>query len=166
MWLRWLELTADDGAVAVLVPPDRRPSVLRRSFGIQNSAVRCYLSTDRCRPMPTRIVYSKNLNSSPKASGAARGAKRTTGAKIPAAEAKGAARKLKRGQTGTAKLKQAGPNPKIVVDTEGRRHALQTLDAHSRNFGHDFGEAFKKSVKRARRDNTRIIGRPDIAVAK
>jgi hypothetical protein len=95
-----------------------------------------------------------------------RKAKRAAGAKFPTAAAKGAARKSKRGQTGAAKLKQFSSPLKIVIDTDGRRHALQTLDVHSKNFGHELGEAFKKNVKKARRENTRIIGQPDIAVAK
>ena len=93
--------------------------------------------------MPTKVIYSKKRNATKKPS---------------------AVRKPKR--AGAANSKQAAPRFKVIIDSDGCRQKLQTLDVHSRSFGQDFGEAFKKSVRKARRENTRIIGRPDIAVGK
>jgi hypothetical protein len=61
---------------------------------------------------------------------------------------------------------EAGPPTKFVVDVDGRRYRLQTLDVRSKSFGQEFGAAFKKSVKKARRENTSVIGSPDGAVSE
>jgi hypothetical protein len=45
----------------------------------------------------------------------------------------------------------------------GKRSPLHSISAHSKSFGSDLQGAFKKNVGKARRDNKRILGSPDIA---
>jgi hypothetical protein len=60
----------------------------------------------------------------------------------------------------------ASVTEKRVRDTEGQVKTLRTLDAGSRTFGEDLRYVFGRNVAKARRDNKRIIGSTDVAVAK
>jgi hypothetical protein len=49
-----------------------------------------------------------------------------------------------------------------VRDAEGQVKTLRVLDVNSRTFGDDLQYVFSKNVARARRDNRRAIGAPDV----
>lgn len=55
---------------------------------------------------------------------------------------------------------------KRVRDSEGQVKTLHTLDGGSRTFGTDLQYVFGKSVAKARRDNKRLIGSPDVVLTK
>jgi hypothetical protein len=55
---------------------------------------------------------------------------------------------------------------KRVRDSRGQLKTLRTLDAGSATFGQDLQYVFSKNVAKARRDNKRITGAADVAVAK
>ena len=55
---------------------------------------------------------------------------------------------------------------KRVRDAAGQVKMLRTLDAGSRTFGTDLQYVFSKNVAKARRDNKRATGAPDVVVAK
>ena len=52
---------------------------------------------------------------------------------------------------------------KRVRDTAGQMKTLRVLDIGSGTFGDDLQYVFGKNVAKARRDNKRIIGTPDVA---
>jgi hypothetical protein len=102
----------------------------------------------------TRIVYLK----APKSTGK------------PAAKSAGGRNKPKRGavlETATAKKpsKKTKPGSEIVY-REGKRRTVHTLDANSASFGKQLNWVFAQNVKKARKANRRVIGKPDLAVAK
>ncbi len=55
---------------------------------------------------------------------------------------------------------------KRIADAEGRPKTVHTLDANSASFDEDLLYVFGRSVAKARRENKRIVGSPDIAPRK
>jgi hypothetical protein len=104
----------------------------------------------------TKVVYLKAIGLK-----ASSRPKSKTGSAIKSVAGKSLARS--KAKAGAAR-KTLGD--KIVLNSEGQRQKLRTLDARSETFGEDFGYAFTQNVKKARKENTRVIGRPDIAVNK
>ena len=62
--------------------------------------------------------------------------------------------------------KPAAVSEKRVRDSAGQLRTMWTLDAGSPTFGTDLQYVFQKNVNKARRENKRIIGAPDVAVPK
>lgn len=62
--------------------------------------------------------------------------------------------------------RKTGVTEKRVRDLEGQVKTLRTVDLNSRTFGEDLTYVFRKNVAKARRDNKKIIGTTDVAVAK
>jgi hypothetical protein len=123
--------------------------------------------------VPSKLVYLQDLRSATKAYRAIGKAKSTIKAlakpkssKSVAQTGKGAAHKAKPSPASAVSPEPTTLGFKIVLDSKGHRHKLQTVDARSATFGHDFTTAFKKSVQKARRENTRIISRSDLAATK
>jgi hypothetical protein len=52
------------------------------------------------------------------------------------------------------------------VSKDGRITSIRTLDAGSETFGKDFTWTFGANVKKARKENKRVIGVPDRVPAK
>jgi hypothetical protein len=70
-----------------------------------------------------------------------------------------------------AKKKVAKPAAKSVAskrvrDSHGHVRVLHELDFGSDTFGRDFQYVFSRNVKKARRENKRIVGSADVDVAK
>jgi hypothetical protein len=81
--------------------------------------------------------------------------------KVSRSEIRGSAKE----SNGTVRAKGSDSlGVKVVVDSGGQRHRLRILDARSDTFGEDFEYAFSRNVKKARKENTRVIGQPDVAV--
>jgi len=55
---------------------------------------------------------------------------------------------------------------KRVRDTDGRVKTLWTLDLGSATFGQDLQYVFGRNVAKARQDNKRAIGVPDVAIKR
>ena len=55
---------------------------------------------------------------------------------------------------------------KRVRDTDGRVKTLWTLDLGSATFGQDLQYVFARNVAKARQDNKRAIGVPDVAIKR
>jgi hypothetical protein len=55
---------------------------------------------------------------------------------------------------------------KRVREIGGGSLTLRTLDAGSDTFTSDLTDVFRKNVAKARRENTRVVGKPDIVPAK
>jgi hypothetical protein len=64
----------------------------------------------------------------------------------------------RRGATSVTEKRVRGP--------EGQMKTVRTLDAGSRTFGDDLQYVFSKNVAKARRDNKRVVGTTDVAIAK
>jgi hypothetical protein len=50
--------------------------------------------------------------------------------------------------------------------SDGKVFTFRYIDANSASFGSDFDSVFRSNVRKARRDNKRIVGTPDRGVAK
>jgi hypothetical protein len=50
--------------------------------------------------------------------------------------------------------------------SDGKIVTLRYIDANSASFGSDFDSVFRSNVRKARRDNKRIVGTPDRGLAK
>jgi hypothetical protein len=55
---------------------------------------------------------------------------------------------------------------KRVTDNDGQKRTLYTLDFGSESFGGDFQYVFSRNVAKARRENKRITGSPDVVITK
>ena len=55
---------------------------------------------------------------------------------------------------------------KRVAAGEGRSKTVLTLDANSASFNEDLLYVFSRNVAKARRENRRVVGAPDIAPRK
>src|SRR5262245_58688416 len=55
---------------------------------------------------------------------------------------------------------------KRIRDTDGRVKTLWTLDLGSATFGQDLQYVFGRNVAKARQDNKRAIGAPDVAIKR
>jgi hypothetical protein len=55
---------------------------------------------------------------------------------------------------------------RAVLDRSGRVRQVQTLDAASPSFGDELHAVFAKNVRKARRENKRVVGAADIAPRK
>ena len=55
---------------------------------------------------------------------------------------------------------------KRVRDTDGQVKMLWTLDLGSATFGQDLQYVFGRNVAKARRDNKRAIGAPDVVIKR
>jgi hypothetical protein len=66
----------------------------------------------------------------------------------------------------TKKAGKASVTKKRVRNAVGAVKTLRTLDAGSRTFGTDLQYVFSKNVAKARRDNKRATGAPDVVVTK
>jgi hypothetical protein len=55
---------------------------------------------------------------------------------------------------------------KRVIGADGRPSTVLTLDARSPTFGDDLQHLFERNVRKARRDNKRLLGSADIAPRK
>lgn len=54
---------------------------------------------------------------------------------------------------------------KRVRGSDGEIRTLRTINADSETFGSDFAYVFSRNVAKARRENKRVIGSPDVAAA-
>lgn len=52
---------------------------------------------------------------------------------------------------------------KVVENEDGKRARIYTLDIASPDFGDAFEQVFQSAVNKARRENKRVIGTPDVA---
>ncbi len=71
-------------------------------------------------------------------------------------------RKLKNGRSAASRT----VGRKRIPATEGRSRTVHTLDANSKTFDEDLRYVFGRSVAKARRENKRLLGSPDIAPTK
>jgi hypothetical protein len=55
---------------------------------------------------------------------------------------------------------------KRIPAAEGRSKTVHTLDANSASFDEDLRYVFSRNVAKARRENKRVVGSPDIAPRK
>jgi hypothetical protein len=55
---------------------------------------------------------------------------------------------------------------KRVRDSAGKSRMIRTIDAESPTFGDDLRYIFAQNVRKARRDNKRLIGTPDVVLPK
>ena len=62
--------------------------------------------------------------------------------------------------------KPSSVTEKRIRDGDGQLKTLRTIDVGSRSFGEDLKYVFGRNVAKARRDNKRITGKTDVAVAK
>jgi hypothetical protein len=53
---------------------------------------------------------------------------------------------------------------KRVRDSAGNARTIRTIDAESPTFGDDLRYVFTRNVRKARRENKRLIGTPDVVV--
>jgi hypothetical protein len=67
---------------------------------------------------------------------------------------------------GDTRLKDTGVTKKRVVDADGKRREMRTLDTGSKTFTLDLTYVFGKNVEAARRENKRLVGVSDIAPRK
>lgn len=60
----------------------------------------------------------------------------------------------------------AGVVSKRIRTSDGKFFVFRYVDANSASFGSDFDSVFRSNVRKARRDNKRIVGTPDRGPAK
>jgi hypothetical protein len=60
-------------------------------------------------------------------------------------------------------IKRASLAKQRVRDANGKIHTIYRLDAGSGQFDLHFSKAFSLSVAKARKENKRVIGSPDVA---
>ncbi len=64
------------------------------------------------------------------------------------------------------KPKSTALREKRVVGADGRVKLVPTLDAASITFGDELQSVFARNVRKARRDNKRVVGSADVAPRK
>jgi hypothetical protein len=64
------------------------------------------------------------------------------------------------------KSSRRSPQEKRIVGADGRSRTVLMLDASSPTFGDDLQNVFERNVRKARRDNKRVLGSADFAPRK
>lgn len=66
----------------------------------------------------------------------------------------------------TRRRKTGSVTEKRVHDASGKLQLVRLLDANSATFGQDLQYVFERNVAKARRENKRVIGTPDVVLKR